>query len=178
MEIGSTQLNKNLNLKPSIESETVEYAICIEEKAEKRFWERVKLWSEGENPQEWAAIGVGSIRDVVEDGRPITMVYVDDWIELPAYNLYRQHSISVALKDIKKIAERYNPLLFAHSHPSGAAEFSPADKALAFLVESEVVKRPMFHVVVTPKKEVKIAHFIHCWNCPFSIFKNFGRGGK
>lgn len=172
MEIESTQLSKNFNLRSKPEGETVEYAICIEEKAEKRFWERVKLWSEGENAQEWAAIGVGNIKDVIEDGRPITMVYVDDWIELPAYNLYRQHSISLALKDIKKIAQRYNPLLFVHSHPSDIAEFSPADKALAFLIESEVVKRPMFHLVVTPKKQVKIAHFIHCWNCKFSIMRD------
>lgn len=148
-------------------------ALCIEKDAEKRFWERVKLWSSegknGETPVELGSIGVGKMQEIEDNGQRFTMLYVQDFIDLPAYNLFRQYSVSFIIEDIKKVLKNRFACLMVHSHPSGNLEFSPEDKALAFIVD-EIAGRPLLHIVVNVKGEKNILHFLPCWNCPHSLF--------
>jgi len=152
-------------------------ALCIEKSAEKRFWDRVKLWSSGKNAIEFASIGVGKIQEIEDEGERFTMLYVDDFIDLPAYNLYRKYSFTAAIEDIRKVLESKFSILMIHTHPSGDLEPSPDDKALA-LIADQINKRPLLHIIVNSKGEKKIFNFLSCWNCPHNPFYKVKGGRK
>lgn len=166
---GLINTGQHNDLRPDLQRQNLE--LCIKPEADQTFWERVKIWSSQPNPIEWAAIGVGLMRDLEDEGRSFTMLLVEEFIDIPAYNLYRQRSVDFLVSDIEKITRHRLPLIMMHSHNNEKLEFSPQDTATAIIIDA-AMGRPLIHIIVNSERQMKLLHLMACWNCPNSIFPN------
>lgn len=127
--------------------------------------ERIRLWSKSERPVEWACCLIGNIAAKGDEA----FLVIKDFLELPAYNLNREHGIAVCLNDIKRIAEKYFIVGILHSHPSEDLMPSANDIAMAIYVDI-LLSRPILHIIASPNGEKLILSFDKCHECQNSFF--------
>lgn len=140
--------------------------IALASQLEKKIEERLFLWSKSSMPVEWACVLIGAIRLDGEEEVPI----VEDFFELPAFNLNREHGLVINLNDIARIAEKFYVIGLYHSHPSGDLMPSPSDIA-TFLYTDILIGRPLLYIIASPGGSKLILSFASCHSCPNSFFK-------
>lgn len=128
--------------------------------------ERITLWSNSKPPSEWSCVGTGKLLLKDDDVIPL----VQDFYELPAWNLNRQHGYTVCLDDIARIAQEHFVIALIHSHPSGNLFPSSGDLA-TFLYADLLIERPLVYIIAGPDGSKLILSFAKCWGCKDSFFK-------
>lgn len=142
--------------------ETLCFPVLIDPEVDKRLRERIELWSRGK-PVEWACALIG--RTVSKSGE--TLVTVEDFVDLVAYNVHRKHGIAISLEDLKRVAERYSVVGLLHTH---AKNLEPSANDIAIALYAEMMSsNPLIHVIAS-SKEWLVFSFEKCWKCPNSFF--------
>jgi len=167
-ETPATKLTRNIptllfKKEQAIECFVYQGKIAVLPDIEKKIQERIELWSKNPQPVEWACVLIGSL---TPDGTPL----VKDFLELPAYNLNREHGLTVNLDDIARIAEKKFALAVLHTHPSHNLMPSSTDFA-TFLFTDVLVGRPLLYILASPSGDKLILSFAKCWECKDSLFK-------
>jgi proteasome lid subunit RPN8/RPN11 len=150
----------------SLQSLIYEGRLMILPNVEEAIEERIRLWSDKDPKVEWAAVLCGSYRAEGEQLMPL----VTSFVELPSWNLSREHSLAINLNDIARIAEQHHVLALLHSHPSG--EIFPSAQDIATFIYCDILLgRPLLYVIATPKGEKLILSFEKCHRCPSSFLR-------
>lgn len=153
--------------------------IVVEERVAEAIEERIKLWSEKDPKIEWACLLCGSYTANGKEAMP----FVTGYIELPAWNLNREHSLAINLNDILRISEEHHVLALLHSHPSGQLMPSAQDLA-TFLYCEALLGRPLLYIIASPDGQKLILSFLKCHECENSFLEAIaavqgrGRAGR
>lgn len=139
--------------------------IAVLPEINKKIQERITLWSNNKPPSEWSCVGTGKLLLQEDDALPL----IQDFYELPAWNLNRQHGYTICLDDIARIAQDHLVLTLIHSHPSGKLFPSSGDIA-TFLYTDLLLGRPLIYIIAGPNGSKLILSFGKCWECQDSFF--------
>lgn len=140
---------------------------------EKGVWHKVQdrneVYSKSSNPQPRASVMISQPK--VEAGEAI--VPVKDFIELPIYQISRDH-LSFLIDDIIKISEMKFVLGLLIFKPDDDLTPSSSDWA-TFTYLDALLGRPLLYIIMGPDKSKKplIISFEACSACPHSFLKIF-----
>jgi len=136
--------------------------ISCDRRTYERIMDRVKLWTEGRNPVEWACVLTGGVIKMVK-GEPHQVV--DDFYELPIYDVTRrQNYLSILVEDILRIhAIKKHIVGLVHTHPSGDLKPSTFDMYLFMHLDLQI-GRPLKYVIFNPEGEHEVFDFQGLWD--------------
>lgn len=95
---------------------------------------------------------------------------VNDFYELPTYDVNRTNKLIISLGDIAEIAKKKNIIAIEHVHPSSVPWPSLADLATMISVDV-LLQKPILHIIANPEGKRLILSFQKCHECENSFLK-------
>jgi len=95
---------------------------------------------------------------------------VDDFYELPTYDVNRTNKLVISLGDIEEIARKKNIIAIEHIHPHSEPWPSLADLATMLSIDI-LLQKPILHIIANTDGKRLILCFQKCHECENSFFK-------
>jgi proteasome lid subunit RPN8/RPN11 len=95
---------------------------------------------------------------------------VDDFYELPTYDINRTNKLVISLGDIDEIARKKNIIAIEHIHPHSEPWPSLADIATMISIDI-LLQKPILHIIANTEGKRLILSFQKCHECENSFFK-------
>ncbi|MDI6826808.1 MAG: hypothetical protein QMD36_06565 [Candidatus Aenigmarchaeota archaeon] len=95
---------------------------------------------------------------------------INDFYQLPTYDVNRTNKLIIALDDIKEIAKKKNIIAIEHVHPNSEPWPSLADIATMISIDI-LLHKPILHIIANTEGKRLILSFQKCHECENSFFK-------